>query len=186
MAKYTNDDTDIKYLAPQDRVAFNYVMLNYNVDEYQEIRKGANSITILTNPEQLANMFKSPKQFLDAILVILIFTIMILLMICTIIIIVLYVKGGSENQIRINMLNTLYAYFIVVLLLLLIMYFFFNKINQKSVEASHKLKPPKTNTHKINNKERRPEHDNPNKVYNNISTVDRRDRSPENYRNSRR
>ena len=140
MAKYTNEDTDVLYLDPYDRVAYNFEMLKYDVDQNQELRHGAQSITLLSNPELIGKMFKSPQQFAIAVLAIATFIVGVLIVVCIIIYIVLYIKGGSENEARKEALSKIFLYIIVVMLILVFMYWFFNKIMKHSIETGYKIK----------------------------------------------
>ena len=126
MAKYTNDDTDVKYLDVHDNFAYNFELLKYDVDRNQEVRQGTQSITLLSNPELIGKMFQSPRDFSTAIIAISTLIAVILIVICIVIYIVLYIKGGSENEARKEVIGMIFMYFIGIALFLILMYWLFN------------------------------------------------------------
>lgn len=143
MAKYTSNDTDVKYFNVHDRIAYDFELIKYDVDQAQDLRQGAQSIRLLTNSELLAKMFKSPRDCLVASLAIASLIAVILIVICIIIYIVLYAKGGSENEARKEIIGTILLYCLVVACILILLYWVFNKILEKSIETGHKVKKHK-------------------------------------------
>lgn len=133
MAKYTADDPDITYLDKYDQINYNFDLLKHDVDKNQEPYIGRQSVRMLTNPNQIGDMFKSPRQFTVAIysLAMLLATVMIFVFI--IVMLILHIVGGPNNEIRFSIMKEMFFYFLCVIFVLVILYAFLNKI---SLEAT--------------------------------------------------
>ena len=61
MAKYTKNDIDVKKMGENERQDFDAFLLNFNVDNYQQINKG---IDIVTNKK---SKFKNIQTIIDCL-----------------------------------------------------------------------------------------------------------------------
>jgi hypothetical protein len=146
MAKYTNNDTDVKYFNVHDRTSYDFELIKYDVDQAQDLRQSAQSIKILTNPELISKMFKSPRDCLTAILAISSLIAVILIVICLITYMILSARGGSENEARKEVIGIILLYSLLLACIMIILLWFFNRILAKSIETGYKLKKHKKNS----------------------------------------
>lgn len=128
MAKYTNDDPDIKYLDKFDQINYNFDMLKHDVDMNQEPYIGSQSIKLLTNPGRVGEMFSSPLKFTIGLFTLVCFVLIVVLVIYFIVFIILMIKGGSENEMRLMIMKKMLLYFVISILVLVVLYWFLNKI----------------------------------------------------------
>lgn len=133
MAKYTENDLDIKYLDEYDRVNYNFELLKFDVDKSQEISEGASSVKIFTDSNKLGNMFKSPTKFTTGIFVLAVFIMFIMLIIFLLVMLIVNIINSSENELRFEVLKMILIYFITALVILIILYIFINKISSEVV-----------------------------------------------------
>lgn len=128
MAKYTADDPDVEYLDNNDRINYNFDLLKFDVDKNQEPYIGAKSVTLLTDPNKIGEMFKSPIKFTVGIFALVVFIMTVVLIIYLIVMLILKIVGGPENDMRLAILKQMFIYFISAMIVLVILYVFINKI----------------------------------------------------------
>ena len=128
MAKYTASDPDIEYLDKYDRINYNFDLLKFDVDKNQEPHIGAKSVTLLTDPSKIGEMFKSPVKFTVGLFALVVFVLTVVLIIYLVVMLILKIVGGPENDMRLAILKEMFIYFISALIVLVILYVFINKI----------------------------------------------------------
>ena len=127
MAKYTASDPDIEYLDKYDRINYNFDLLKFDVDKNQEPHIGAKSVTLLTDPSKIGEMFKSPVKFTVGLFALVVFVLTVVLIIYLVVMLILKIVGGPENDMRLAILKEMFIYFISALIVLVILYVFINK-----------------------------------------------------------
>lgn len=126
MAKYTANDPDIKRMSDVDFVNYNYDLLKYDVEKYQEAADGKKTTSALINPEQLANMRASDVP--RFIFLILLFGMLVLLLLFMLMYIFMTFRKGGDNRIKLEIMRKMFMYFFVLLVILVLMYIVYNKI----------------------------------------------------------
>lgn len=146
MAKYTNNDPDIKYLDLYDQTNYNFELLKYDVDSRQEARTGVTSVGFLFDMKKLKDMFKSPTNFklgfitLITILLVIVIAIFIILYIVLKLLPKILDKDPDIYSIQIHLMNKAVIYIILPIIILILIYWFFNKINQQTRETGKNIK----------------------------------------------
>lgn len=128
MAKYTNDDPDIQYLDKFDQINYNFDMLKYDVDKYQEPYVGAESVKLITNPNKVGEMFKSPVKFTVGVMALVSAVLVAVLIIYIIVYILLRIFDSSENLIRRQIMEEMFIYFLGAALFIILAYWLLNKV----------------------------------------------------------
>jgi flagellar biosynthesis/type III secretory pathway M-ring protein FliF/YscJ len=128
MAKYTRDDPDIQYLDAYDKNDYNFELIKYDVDKNQDAYIAKTSVKFITNPSLIGDLFKGPKEFTVGIFAIVVFILIVIIIIFIIIFIILKILGGSENEIRREIMKKIMYYSIICMLFLVLLYWYFNKI----------------------------------------------------------
>ena len=84
-AKYTKHDYEVKKLNAEDRINYDYFLINYNVDADQDVANGVNALKSAKNPTNLLSMLRQPKQ-----ISVLVTAIIMLLLIISLIVFIIY------------------------------------------------------------------------------------------------
>jgi hypothetical protein len=140
MAKYTNDDPDIQYLDSYDRNNYNFELLKFDVDKNQEAYLAKNSAKLITNPNLIGELFKSPTQFTVGLFALIVFILTVIIIIYLIIFIVLYILGGSDNEIRMEIMKKTMYYALISMIILVVIYSFFNRIMMETTSTGFIVK----------------------------------------------
>lgn len=128
MAKYTRDDPDIQYLDSYDQNNYNFELLKFDVDKNQEAHLAKKSVKFITNPSLIGELFKSPTQFTIGLFALIVFILTVIIIIYLIIFIILKIIGGSDNEIRMEIMKKIMYYALICMIILCLLYWFFNKI----------------------------------------------------------
>jgi hypothetical protein len=128
MAKYTLNDPDIQYLDQYDKNNYNFELLKFDVDKAQEAYLARNSVKFITNPSLIGEMFISPTHFTMGIFSLVVFLLTVVIIIYIIIFILLKMIGGSDNDIKLDIMKKVFYYIVICLLILIILYWLLNKI----------------------------------------------------------
>lgn len=128
MAKYTSNDADIKYLDQYDQNNYNFELLKFDVDKAQEAYLAKSSVKFITNPSSIGDMFKSPTHFTMGIFALVVFLLTVVIIIYLIVFIILKILGGSENDVKIEVMKKVFYYMVICLIILVVLYWLLNRI----------------------------------------------------------
>lgn len=122
MSNYTKLDADVMFLDNDDRVQYEFDLLNHDVEKNIELSYGFSAIR---NPREIKKKFKDKKKIGLAIITVLCFILAICLIIFILAYIYFYIQGV---EFKTKLLNKVCISFILVFIILVIMYMIFNKM----------------------------------------------------------
>lgn len=101
-AKYTRNDYEVKKLNANDKVNYDFYLINYDVDANQEVANGVGALKNSKKPSNLLGMLSNPKQIHVFVTAVILFV----LVICLIMMLVYYLYVAIKKQkLKQDMLN---------------------------------------------------------------------------------
>jgi len=128
MAKYTNDDVQIKALNEGERTDYSFEVSRYNVDTYTEPNSSMNSLSMLFDTKKIERVFKDPMNILSAFLSLLLGIMFCVLILLCILLVILMAIGGSENEPRVRTIKRILFFSLVLFCISLFFYVMYFKI----------------------------------------------------------
>lgn len=129
MAQYTQDDYDVKNLNTNQRIDYDFYLLNYNVNGAQQVNQGMTSLISASNPMNLVEMAKKPSQISSLLISILVLILIIVLIIFIIWQIIGYkmFKGGEFKKDLSTLGFPIALGFIIIIIIIGVFYTIINK-----------------------------------------------------------
>jgi len=140
MAKYTLNDADIQYLDSNDQNNYNFELLKFDVDKSQEAYLAKSSVKFITNPSLIGEMFKSSTHFTMGIFALVVFILTVILIIYLIVYIILKILGGSENDVKLDIMKKVFFYMLTCMLILVVLYWLLNRVMLQTTETGFNVK----------------------------------------------
>ena len=126
MSKYTSQDPDILLLTIKERVNYECELLNFNVEANTQAHTAMQSIGFLSNPSEIADKFKNPKDIPKLLLLLCFF----LVFICIITLIILYIIYAiiKDNKKITELILNAAKYICFMIITLVVILFIYNKL----------------------------------------------------------
>lgn len=137
MSKYTSQDPDVLFLTPEQRVNYECDLLNFNVDANTQAYTAMESVGFLSDPSNILNSFKHPKDLPNTILLVLFFGVLfsVIIMFIIYILFIFFKVGLKKDQSNISNYNRIdenwtstVKYMGLIFFLLILVYFVYNKL----------------------------------------------------------
>ena len=120
MSNYTKTDPDVMFLDTDDRVAYEFDLLKFNVEKNVEASYGYQG---LMNPRGIKEKFKDPKKIGLAIITLLCFIIAIVLLLLILIYIVLVI---NQTDWKLELLRKVVYSLALIFVILIVFYMIYN------------------------------------------------------------